>query len=199
MSTQLRAFRELEQREPGRWALSVGENSLDVLDGEIEIGRGILLELHRALLVPDKDVALEDVLEFRQRRMPELQALRGTIDDFYQKVLASGDGPAAMAAACANIDQACRDAGKVARESTSLFRLASMTALFDATGWVMTGMPLLTQHVKLETTTALLVAAASTAAHVGLKLVSGLKTSRAGKVPYQYVSRYHDELFGSRG
>jgi len=80
--TQIQAFADLDAREPGRWSLAQGENSFFLHDNLLEPDAGALLELQRAIPIPDKDVPLNEVLEFKRRRNDELQRLRAEIDGF---------------------------------------------------------------------------------------------------------------------
>jgi hypothetical protein len=48
------------------------------------------------LPIPIADVPLSDILEFKNRRQPEIEALRVYLDDMYQKIISSADIPRAM-------------------------------------------------------------------------------------------------------
>ena len=74
------AYRTLDEREPGVWSLGKGENSVSFSDTDVEHGRGALIGLYKAIPVPDKEVPLQDILEFREKRHAELLALRHHIE-----------------------------------------------------------------------------------------------------------------------
>jgi len=61
-------YRKLDQSEPGVWSLGTGKNSISFPEREMEEGRGVLVRLYEAIPVPDKDVPLQDILEFRTKR-----------------------------------------------------------------------------------------------------------------------------------
>ena len=85
-NSQIQAFIDLEDREPGLWSLAQGENSLFLKDRILEPDAGAFLELTRAIPIPDKDVPLNDVLEFKERRVDEMRRLRTELDTFVTAV-----------------------------------------------------------------------------------------------------------------
>jgi len=91
VKAHIAAFLKLDKENPGCWALAQGERSLLLQDTHFSDGRGLMVELHRAIPVPDKDVPLADILEFRSKRKDELVRLRSAIDDFYSELLKSAD------------------------------------------------------------------------------------------------------------
>ena len=72
----IQAFLDLEKQEPGAWALAQGASSFLYESGEFLESRGALVELHRAIPVPNGNVPLDDILEFKAKRTDELSALR---------------------------------------------------------------------------------------------------------------------------
>ena len=63
--TYMRAFSDLENKEPGIWSLSQGEKSLFINSAANLIDHsGLSLELIRAIPVPAADVPLNEILEF---------------------------------------------------------------------------------------------------------------------------------------
>jgi hypothetical protein len=89
--TQIQAFLDLDRREPGVWSLAQGEDSFLLKDRILTEGNGAFVELHRAIPVPDKDVPLDDILRFRDKRSDELQLLRHRIDIFVASINDSGE------------------------------------------------------------------------------------------------------------
>lgn len=115
LQTQLAAFHQKEKTAPGLWALAQGENALKATIPD-QVGRGLLIELHHALPLPSPEVPLTEILEFKEKRLPELYQLRAALDDIYLKVKDSGDGALALNKAIYDIDKACSDLLKVNKE-----------------------------------------------------------------------------------
>lgn len=129
--TQVKAFVDLETREPGLWSLAQGENSLLLRDQMLEPNAGALLELQRAIPIPDKDVPLNEVLEFKERRRDELHRLRTELDGFVAEINQAEDKEAELQKHIATIDAACADTLRVSREWQLPVRLANFKASLD--------------------------------------------------------------------
>lgn len=206
-TTQIQAFMDLENREPGLWSLAQGENSLLLRDRMLEPGNGSLLELTRAIPVPDKDVPLNDVLEFKHQRADELRRLRTELDTFVAAVNQAEDKEAELQTHIGTVDAACADVLKVSREWQFPVRLTNYKASVDFHPFVtaMGGVAAFGIATGIATVSVLPASAAYLAAIGGaasvtapaLKLSAdfgwqGLKR-RLG--PYRYVYQFHNELF----
>jgi hypothetical protein len=115
----LHAFQELEEKEPGVWSLST-ETEFDVktfLHDRIAPDRSITVSLHRAVPVPTGDAPLHDLLEFKQKRDPELLALRYELDRCKQLITSSTDRAEAFSTQRDRIDAVCADLLAVSRAS----------------------------------------------------------------------------------
>jgi hypothetical protein len=123
---QVRAFEQLEQSEPGLWSLSEGESSILIHHRKFTADKGLKVELFRAVPVPERGVPLEEVLEFKRRRISEIRELILCIDSLYSQVVNSKDSATDFRRAVEEIDLRCADAIRVAREERFPFRLASL-------------------------------------------------------------------------
>jgi hypothetical protein len=195
------AFQDLNAREPGRWAMSQGENSLLVRDGLLEPGRGQLVQLYRAIPVPAEDVPLADILEFKEKRRDELLALREQIDAFYSTISTAEDADFEMMRAVGLIDQKCVDLLRVTKARGFQFKMTDASVSFDldsaksgfAEGAVLGGaigkvfdMPAIGAAVG----GALGVAASMVKVELGF----GVRKNGFKDHPYRYVYHLHDEL-----
>lgn len=72
----MNAFRQLEVAQPGCWSIATGPRSITLDQEHLDAGRGVLVELHRALPVPGGDTPLDDLLKFKERRRDELLEVR---------------------------------------------------------------------------------------------------------------------------
>lgn len=80
-----------EQDESGQWAMSTGENALQLGSDRFEFGRGATVELYRSVPIPSRDVPLEDILEFKNKRKSEVVEFTIAVDKFYSSWTNSED------------------------------------------------------------------------------------------------------------
>jgi Family of unknown function (DUF6236) len=186
--THLQGFFDLDQREPGSWALSQGSNSVLVRDGILVEGRGVTLTLLNAIPVPDVTVALQDVLEFRVRRRDEMLALRSEIENFYSLVLAAEDQDLALLHYKEKVEAACIDILRVAKERQFPIRMGDWSASIDMNeaGFQAIKTWGLAQSVGMDALTSAFV--------LKVNLGLGLARSRIAKSPYRYVAHIHRDL-----
>jgi Family of unknown function (DUF6236) len=197
IKAHISAFKELDKKEPGVWSLASGKNAISFPDSELEPGRGVLVSLHGAIPLPDKDVPLEDILLFRTKRRDELITLRLHLEDIYQRIINAGDGALALNTELDRLQIAINDYLKASRETGFPFKLvvdfgASLNVInplgVAAVGYAL-GLPLLD----------VLTVGAKGALSVGpsLKVSAGpsLKGRDAVSTPFKYVSSYHREVF----
>ena len=125
---QIQAFADFDAREPGQWSLAQGQNSFFLHDKLLVPDAGALLELQRAIPIPDKDVPLNEVLEFKRRRNDELQRLRAELDGFIAAINKAEDKETELQKHIATIDAACADALRVSHEWQFPVRLTNLKA-----------------------------------------------------------------------
>ena len=114
----LRTYIELNDEEPGVWALSQGEKSLFLEHGLglFSEGSGMSLNLLRAIPIPAKDVPLNEILEFKEKRKDELLVLRAHIDKLVRAIQGSPTITDEFNRAAKEVDDACSDMLKLGRE-----------------------------------------------------------------------------------
>lgn len=195
LDSYTQAYRELNLSAPGRWSISQGENSLLIEGGLVVPGRAALVELHRAIPVPDADVPLEDILDFKLKRRDELFALREEIDALYATLEQAGDKEFELVRIAEKIDRACADVLRLGKERQFGMRQSDLRATFDfdigkIAGWAIAG-EAVGQQLALPIVGAALGGVAAT-----LKLGWDSTAARAkfGNHPYRYVYRIHDDL-----
>ena len=197
-ASYISVFRTLDEKEPGVWSLATGERSISFLDRELDVGRGALVRLHRAIPVPSRDVALQDILEFRRKRRDELIALRVHLEDVYQRIVKAGDGDLSMNSELNKLDQALASHLKASREWGVRLKWVSFEASLNLIGGVVgTGLGMASGLNLTEAAiTGFGAAAASKAGPaISLKRGNALRGGSATGTPYRYVSQFHDELF----
>ncbi|SLN74331.1 hypothetical protein ROA7450_04215 [Roseovarius albus] len=120
----LQQFIDNEKNEPGLWSVSEGRNSFLFSQPGFIDTRAPLIELYRSIPIPEADVPLEALLEFKERRLDEVRHLVLTIDRFYSDLLKAEDQVFEMKRLSNEIDHRCADIIKVAKESGLKFGLS---------------------------------------------------------------------------
>ena len=195
---QIQAYKDLDHAEPGIWALAQGENSLLSKDGFAEKGIGALVELHRAIPIPKKDVPLAEVLEFRSRRKDELILLRHQLESFMSEIEESADRPSALKKRISELDLACADLLAVGKEWQFPVYLSSFKASFSLSPTKL--LPALAKGWELCESYGLIAAATAAAAFgagstLEVKADYGLRAAKRPMSPYRYAFLAHKELF----
>ncbi|MBB4067418.1 DUF6236 family protein [Gellertiella hungarica] len=190
LTCHLEALRRLESAEPGRWSLATGSKAFSFPQEETDAGRGLLVELYQAIPVPDVDVPLADILEFKRKRSDDLQSLRFHLENLYQRILAAPDTPLAKASELEGLVAAIRDNIRVIKEARMPFRLSDVSADLNlaaplsgaAAAWAL-DQPIIPGIV--------------TGAVGALAINRGLawKARKSSGNPYRYVASIHRDLF----
>jgi hypothetical protein len=189
-------FESLDAASPGKWALATGEKSFRWNDQPLSTSQSAVVALYRAIPVPNKDVPLAEILEFKLRRKPEILRLRAEIDSFTQAVNASTDPVEALASKAFHIENACTNLLQVGKEWKFPVRIADLQCSFEILperiliglaggGW--TG-----HSFDLGSLGAMIGGAASL-----LKITGSLKRQSINPrpTPYEYVYSFHNEVF----
>lgn len=188
-------YKRLEEGTPGKWAIAQASKTfIDLLPGYTP-ENGISLELHKAIPVPDRDVPLEDILNFKDKRQSELLALRTTIESYLPTIAQAGDQEAEIARARNAIDQACADAIRVSKEWQFPIRLADVKSTMNI-NWLAIGTGgTIGQLLSGEWKLGLAGAAAGLAAKSTLstKADFSFQGFRPRQGPYRYVARIQNE------
>ena len=184
------AFKARDAQEPGVWSLATGERSISFPDAQLTQDRGALVSLHRCIPIPNHDVALQDILEFRARRRDELLALRTHLEGLYHRVQSAGDGELMWNTEVSSLERALADHLKSSREWGVSLRWVSFEAGLNLAGGFAAGIAALTQG--LPELGALITGGA---AALSLKGGPALRQRENNKTPFRYVSRFHQDVF----
>lgn len=201
--SQVAAFRELDAREPGQWSFSQGDNSFLLKNGTLLVGDGSYIELAGAIPVPNVDVSLDDILEFKKRREAELAELQSSITTLSQTINQNFSSES-LEQGISQVDKACADVLKASLECQFPFRMSTLKASLDIrpTTPFATALPFYLASSTLE-----LSATAAALTGAGLGVLSWIKLSkedfkwhglRKRLGPYRYVRSFHREVFGQR-
>ncbi len=200
--SQAQAFRDLDADPKGIWDICqnsrilIGATAADIVpDG------GIGLELIEAIPVPNKDVPLNEVLEFKHRRRDELQALREELDNFARCVNDASDIEGELRAKLDQVDKACSDALRIAGEWQFPVRLSNTKLSLDLKPFeVLAGaLAAISGVTFLSGTQATLagIGGAVWGAKSAMKISGdiGWKGLKPRKTPFAYVAQFHKEVF----
>lgn len=96
LKSQLQAFLNNNKDQKGSWSL-VQPNFKLALPIELsKQTRALEVDLYNSLPIPEADVPLDDILEFKDRRKNELLEFRYIMDGLYEEILTSQDTERAM-------------------------------------------------------------------------------------------------------
>ncbi|WP_340316372.1 DUF6236 family protein [Rhizorhabdus argentea] len=183
------AFSDLNERDGGRWAMSRGDKSLSVVGDELAPDSGLMLRLYKAIPVPDAEVPFEEILRYRDRRRPELLALRAAIDDIYQTMLAASDQPLSELSAIDRLNASIADLLMASKENRFKQLLTDTTISFDWRGALVGGWAAHAAGVQIP-----LVASAGVGAGLAISTTLGSLRKRKTASPYEYVTGIHRDL-----
>jgi hypothetical protein len=118
-------FLSAEEKEPGVWCLEQEGARLFLPTDMQTQGRGVQVDLDKLLPVPTDDVAIADILNFKQKRAAELAAFQSAMDGLYQMITSSRDEARAYEVARDRVQQAVADMFKAMNESIATKVIAS--------------------------------------------------------------------------
>lgn len=191
------AYRERERREPGRWSVSCSEGALVFPASDLEVDRGVLFRLFGAIPVPDKEVPIADILEFKDRRRAELLALRHHLERLFQGIATAPDRNLSELTELEALQLALKDHISVSRERKFPLRLTDLKAKFD---WATITTAGVAFHESIKAGLPIVdsaLSAAAGAAVASVRVSVGLRDHKPSSTPFQYVSSFHKELFRS--
>ncbi|UUW72401.1 DUF6236 family protein [Pseudomonas oryzihabitans] len=195
---QFRAFEQLDTKEPGSWAMAQGERSLLLIGADLlSEGNGITVQLHRAIPIPNVDVPLAEILEFKQRRRDELIKLRHNLEFIKSGLSKVENGRDALNSAIAAIDQSCSELLRCGTEWQFPMRLSDLefsisfnpfSAFGNASaGWIFG------QQYGLPVAAAA-AAAMSLQSCLSINRSVGFRSFRRPETPFRYAYLAHKEL-----
>lgn len=140
ITSQQVVWAENEKKEPGVWSLA--QSSSTPYFTECTNKSVIEFELYDSLPVPQQDVPLNEILEFKEKRKDELMSFRVYLDEVYQSVTKAGYIPSAKSAAITKLQLAIADIDKILNESLIRKTINSLRATFesDFSGIIGTGL-----------------------------------------------------------
>ena len=129
IEAQQAAFEANEKNEPGCWSLAQLSTSPYYVNSQSK--ECLEFELFKCLPVPQHDVPLNDILEFKEKRKDEILELRGYLDELYQSVINSSDPSKALSAAINKIEISLNNIDKTLNESSIAKIKKSLTGIIN--------------------------------------------------------------------
>lgn len=112
---QQAAFEKHDKEQPSAWSLAqLGENPHFA---NTSPSLAIEYQLWNALPVPQADVPLNDILEFKEKRHAELLGLRVYLDEMYQSIVSAADIPRATNTQILKLEGALKEIDRTLTES----------------------------------------------------------------------------------
>lgn len=186
----------LRARAASQWSLWRSEDGLSIMDGEEVDDAGLSFKLHHVLPVPDKSVPLEDVLEFRARRISEISALRSRLDQVFNEILLEPDRTVAENTKIDALMQAVADFMRVSRERKFPLKMSGFKAKLDYKSLTagVAGYEYANSQLGLPPALSILSGFCG-GVFCSCSTDVGLRSKEKTASPYEYVYSYHKQLF----
>lgn len=185
-------FEARERSEPGLWTLARPAQALGFPIENLQPRSAVSLTLQNALPSFSRDVALEDVLEFKIRARPELLALRTHLDELCLEVGRNGTNSFEHTVVFRRFEKSLKDHIDLMNQSNRGKVWQSLKASCDLPGGVGAGAGAIGE--ALFTGTLDIGTLATGVLVVGVKTVAGLKRKRDKSNPFEYLTSAHLEL-----
>lgn len=181
-------FLALDNREPHRWTMARPAQALGIPDSELSTAQGFDLTLKNALPIFAREVPLTEVMEFKLKRLSEIRALRGYLDELIIDVSRNGSNSLEETVAFDRFDRALADHMKVMVESN---RARIMMSFRQSISWEVLGTPALEAILNHTISAAGILGPAIT---IGINTAKGLRRKR-GTSPFEYLTSANLELY----
>ncbi|WP_313326070.1 DUF6236 family protein [Sphingobium yanoikuyae] len=127
------AFQKHDEIEPGCWTIWRPSDAPPLQGLELGSEISLSLKINKIIVVPEKDVPIDDVLVFRERRRSELLALRYYVEELCLSVAGHGKNSAEFRLAFEKFDLEMNNYLKVFREKNWRKRRVSLDISFNIT------------------------------------------------------------------
>lgn len=129
LATQMAAYEENNKVENEEWSIAQPTDQLIVPQQYAKTQGCLEFELYNAIQIPTGDVPLPEVIDFKNKRLPELLALRDAMDSIVDTVVASQDIPKRKNKAINKLHRDLNDFNRVMKETGFKRVKRSLTAI----------------------------------------------------------------------
>lgn len=193
---QIAAYEDLERKHPGSWAMAQGDNSLMVKGGIGDIGKGAMIELIRAVPIPDKEVPLYEILKLKDRYQDELTRFRVHLEGISKEVSNSLEPSAALESHLKEINSACSDLMALGKSWQFPMHVSSFKASLNLRPSLVGKVMGAWEIGGVWPAEIAALAAAATGVWNGVKIDTdlGIRSIKAPISPYRYAYTIHKKL-----
>ncbi|MDA0144206.1 DUF6236 family protein [Vibrio sp. RW] len=129
LATQMAAYEENNKVKNEEWSIAQPTDQLIVPQQYAKTQGCLEFELYNAIQIPTGDVPLPEVIDFKNKRLPELLALRDAMDSIVDTVVASQDIPKRKNKAINKLHRDLNDFNRVMKETGFKRVKRSLTAI----------------------------------------------------------------------
>ena len=129
LASQMAAFEKNNEVEGEEWSIAQPTNVLLVPDALAKTQGCLEFELYEAVQIPTSNVPLQDVFEFKQKRTPELLALRDSMDSIVDQIMGYQDIPKRKNKALNKLHRDLNDLNRTMKETKFQRVKRSLTAV----------------------------------------------------------------------
>lgn len=186
-------FSRLDEREGGRWSIVRNEHENVFPTERLNEATALKVRLENALLFPDRDVPLDDVLAFKHRRQAELTALRTYLDGLVLEAERNGFSGLSQTHALEKLLGSLNDYNNAVREQNFLKRLTDVEIKFS---WnqAIAAAPAALLWSHGFTLPALAALGAGLVSSVSMESSLGPRSRGAPPAPVEYLFRAKNEI-----
>lgn len=116
------------------WTIHQMGEQIIITDEHEKAFNSIRVKLFNCLPVPSKEVKIEEILKFKEKRNDKLAALHSTIDELYLGIIDSPDPNFQRKKTIAEFEKAIKDLDSVANEKFKFFSKYNFTVEFNLDG-----------------------------------------------------------------
>tara|TARA_R110001592_G_scaffold44000_1_gene142067 strand:- start:690 stop:1547 length:858 start_codon:yes stop_codon:yes gene_type:complete len=129
LATQLAAFDTNTKSSEEEWSIAQPSQRLTIPKSRSKMQGCLEFELYEAIQIPTREVPIEDIIRFKDKRLPELIALRESMDSIVDQIMAHQDIPKRKTKALNKLHRDLNDFNRVMKESGFQRVKRSLTAI----------------------------------------------------------------------
>jgi hypothetical protein len=129
IASQMAAYDQNNKLEQEEWSIAQPTDVLLIPNADAKPQGCLEFELYQAVQIPTAEVPLQDVFEFKKRRLPELIALRDSMDSIVDQIMGSQDIPKRKNKALNRLHRNLNDFNRVMKETKFQRVKRSLTAV----------------------------------------------------------------------
>jgi hypothetical protein len=184
--------------EPACWSMARDLHSKYWRGRDEEQGRGALVRLYDCIPIPDADVPIYEILEFKERRRDELLSLRYHLESIYQRILVAGDRGLSLETEIGQLERSLTEYLRAGRDSRMPFRMLNLTSQiklqFDLRTGVAVGAVAYASGLPLLATVLAGIGGAFFP-KLEISVTSAPRSVKSTPNPYAYITSIREELF----